>query len=155
MNYFQEKKGALPHEIGVVYTQDAHYSMPKGANILGLCDIVIQVDEDRKIDLENFRAQLIESANNGIKYLIIKLNMGTTMYGSVDEIDPVIDVLNEFYFDYKIHIDAAFGGFIYPFSNPENQLNFSHPQINSITIDGHKMLQAPYGTGVFLIRKGG
>jgi len=153
-NYFQQEKEALPHEIGVVYTQDAHYSMPKGANLLGLPNVIIKVDENRKIDLDNFRTQLIESANNGIKYLIITLNMGTTMFGSVDEIDPVIAVLNEFYFDYKIHIDAAFGGFIYPFTNPNNPLNFSHPQVNSITIDGHKMLQAPYGTGVFLIRKG-
>jgi len=128
--------------------------MPKEANILGLPNVLIQVDENRKIDLIDLRNQLIASANNGIKYLIIKLNMVTTMFGSVDNIDPVIVVLNEFYFDYKIHIDAAFGGFIYPFTNPDNPLNFSHPQINSITIDGHKMLQAPYGTGVFLIRKG-
>ena len=153
-NYFQEQKGALPHEIGVVYTKDAHYSMPKGANILGLPDIVIEVDDNHKIDTESLRVQLQQAAQNGLKYLIITLNMGTTMYGSVDDINPVVAVLNEFYFEFKIHIDAAFGGFIYPFTNPGNPLNFSHPHINSITIDGHKMLQAPYGTGVFLIRKG-
>jgi glutamate/tyrosine decarboxylase-like PLP-dependent enzyme len=26
--------------------------------------------------------------------------------------------------------------------------------VDSISVDGHKMLQAPYGTGIFLIRKG-
>ncbi len=31
--------------------------------------------------------------------------------------------------------------------------NFKNPNVSSITIDGHKMLQAPYGTGIFLIRK--
>jgi tyrosine decarboxylase/aspartate 1-decarboxylase len=32
--------------------------------------------------------------------------------------------------------------------------NFSNPKISSITIDAHKMLQAPYGTGIFICRKG-
>ena len=51
-------------------------------------------------------------------------------------------------------MDAAFGGFIYPFTNDNCQLNFANPEVSSITIDGHKMLQAPYGTGIFLCRKG-
>lgn len=154
-NYFQYEFGAKSHEIGLVYTQDAHYSMPKGSNLLGLPNYIIPVDpETRKIDLDKFRLLLIEMASHGIKYLILTLNMATTMFGSVDQIDPVVDVLKEFAFEFKIHIDAAFGGFIYPFTNPENELNFQHPLVNSITIDGHKMLQAPYGTGIFLIRKG-
>jgi glutamate/tyrosine decarboxylase-like PLP-dependent enzyme len=37
---------------------------------------------------------------------------------------------------------------------PENNLNFSNKKITSISLDAHKMLQAPYGTGIFLIRKG-
>src|SRR5690606_18141388 len=40
------------------------------------------------------------------------------------------------------------------FTNSENPLNFEHPKIASVTIDGHKMLQAPYGTGIFLCKKG-
>ncbi|MCB0538532.1 MAG: aspartate aminotransferase family protein, partial [Bacteroidetes bacterium] len=50
--------------------------------------------------------------------------------------------------------DGAYGGFIYPFSNRNSKINFSNPKISSITIDAHKMLQAPYGTGVFICRKG-
>ena len=153
-NYYQTEFHAQPHEIAVVYTEDAHYSMPKGANLLGLPRIIVSVNqEDRKIDLNAFRNQLIQAAQNGTKYLIITLNMGTTMYGSVDDIDPFLAVLNEFRFEYKIHIDGAFGGFIYPFTNENNPLNFAHPAVNSITVDGHKMLQAPYGTGIFLVRK--
>ena len=55
---------------------------------------------------------------------------------------------------YKLHIDGAYGGFVYPFSNENSEINFSNPKISSITIDAHKMLQAPYGTGVFICRKG-
>ncbi|MCK5678615.1 MAG: aspartate aminotransferase family protein, partial [Flavobacteriaceae bacterium] len=36
----------------------------------------------------------------------------------------------------------------------KSAINFSNPKISSITIDAHKMLQSPYGTGVYLCRKG-
>ena len=39
-------------------------------------------------------------------------------------------------------------------SNKNSTINFENPNVSSITIDAHKMLQAPYGTGVFLCRKG-
>ncbi|MEO8762062.1 MAG: pyridoxal-dependent decarboxylase, partial [Bacteroidia bacterium] len=55
--------------------------------------------------------------------------------------------------NYKLHVDAAFGGFIYPFTNTENKYNFLNEDVCSISLDGHKLLQAPYGTGIFLIRK--
>ena len=35
-----------------------------------------------------------------------------------------------------------------------SRFTFQNPYLNSITADGHKMLQTPYGTGLFLIRKG-
>jgi tyrosine decarboxylase / aspartate 1-decarboxylase len=56
--------------------------------------------------------------------------------------------------DFRIHVDAAYGGFIYPFTNPTSRFTFQNPYMSSITADGHKMLQTPYGTGLFLIRKG-
>ena len=48
----------------------------------------------------------------------------------------------------------AFGGFIYPLTNPDNPLDFRDPRISSFTLDAHKLAQAPYGTGVHIIRKG-
>lgn len=154
-NYFQQHKGAQLNEIALVFSEDAHYSMPKGANILGLQQLKIPVNNDnRKMDLEAFKSILIQAQTDGIKYLIVNLNMATTMFGSVDCIDPIVELIEQFNFEFKIHIDAAFGGFIYPFTNPNNELSFAHPLVNSITVDGHKMLQAPYGTGIFLIRKG-
>ena len=35
-----------------------------------------------------------------------------------------------------------------------SKLTFNHPKINSFTLDGHKMLQSPYGTGIYMTRKG-
>jgi len=80
--------------------------------------------------------------------------MATTMFGSVDNPDMYAEILEKNKVHFKIHIDGAFGGFIYPISNKNSTINFENPNVSSITIDAHKMLQAPYGTGVFLCRKG-
>jgi glutamate/tyrosine decarboxylase-like PLP-dependent enzyme len=80
--------------------------------------------------------------------------MSTTMFGSVDDIDKVTGILNLLNINYKLHVDGAYGGFIYPFTNEQNNFTFRNKDVTSFSIDGHKMLQAPYGTGIFLVRKG-
>ncbi|MCO5260608.1 MAG: pyridoxal-dependent decarboxylase [Crocinitomicaceae bacterium] len=80
--------------------------------------------------------------------------MGTTMFGSVDLPKEILEVVKKQYKDYFVHVDAAFGGFNYPFTSDATDLSFKNKEICSITIDGHKILQAPYGTGIFLCRKG-
>jgi tyrosine decarboxylase/aspartate 1-decarboxylase len=154
-NYFIKERKASLSEIAVVYSEDSHYSMPKGANILNLCSLVISVDvQSRKIDMIDFNSKISKAKENGVKYFIVVLNLSTTMFGSVDDIAAITYHLLTHEINYKLHIDAAFGGFIYPFTNPDSMFTFKNHHISSITIDGHKMLQSPYGTGIFLVRKG-
>ncbi len=153
-NYFVKEHGAKPKEVGLVFSKDVHYSAYKGCNLLNINPITINITNDRSWDLEDLETQLIEAKKSGIKYLIVHLTMGTTMYGSIDVPTPIMEVIKTHFNHYFVHVDAAFGGFIYPFTNPNCKLNFENPDISSVTIDGHKMLQAPYGTGVFLCRKG-
>ncbi|MBL0328938.1 MAG: aspartate aminotransferase family protein [Bacteroidetes bacterium] len=154
-NYFIKEKHAFIDDIAVVYSEDSHYSMAKAANLLHLNSIVLKVDEStRMIKMSDLHEKIEAARMNGVKYFIIVMNLSTTMFGSVDDISAVSDYFNDLNLTFKLHIDAAFGGFVYPFTNPENDFNFQNPNVTSITIDGHKMLQSPYGTGIFLIRKG-
>jgi tyrosine decarboxylase / aspartate 1-decarboxylase len=154
-NYFKKEFGARIGEIGLVYSQDSHYSMPKGANILNLTNIILEVDpETRLIKKESLNNKVKKAIEEGIKYFIVIANLSTTMFGSVDDIDMLGDFFTDMNMPFKIHVDAAYGGFIYPFTNPTSRFTFQNPYMNSITADGHKMLQTPYGTGLFLIRKG-
>jgi len=99
--------------------------------------------------------EIVILSSEDTHYSIPKVsNMATTMFGSVDNPDVYAKYLNNHKCLFKIHIDGAFGGFIYPFSNEKSTVNFANSNISSITIDAHKMLQAPYGTGVFLCKKG-
>ena len=153
-NYFMKTFEATPAEIGLVFSKDVHYSAYKGCNLLSIQPITITITDDRQWDLEDLNTQLLAAKAQGIKYMIVHLTMATTMYGSIDVPGPILEVIKSHFEHYFVHVDAAFGGFIYPFTNPDCQLNFANPEVSSITIDGHKMLQAPYGTGIFLCRKG-
>lgn len=153
-NYFQKEHQAELSEIGLLFSEDAHYSAHKGCNLLGVKPVQVNIDETRNWDLNDLAEKLVQAKANGIKYLIVHLSMGTTMFGSVDRPDPIISIIKEHFNHFFTHIDAAFGGFIYPFTADNFKLNLANPDIHSVTIDGHKMLQAPYGTGIFICKKG-
>lgn len=154
-NYFMNNYQSSLDEISILASEDTHYSIPKGANLLLLHRIAVPIHfETRKINLEALEHKILEAKKRGIKYFIVVSNMGTTMFGAVDDPENYTSLLEKHELVYKLHIDAAYGGFVYPFSHKQNSINFQNPKISSITIDAHKMLQAPYGTGVFVCRKG-
>lgn len=154
-NYFIKKFKAKNSEIAILASTDTHYSIPKGSNVLNIDLLAVPVDfETRVIDKIALGNIVQEAAAQGKKYFIVIANMATTMFGSVDNPEVYTEILEEYALPYKLHIDGAYGGFVYPFSNKNSNINFSNPKISSITIDAHKMLQSPYGTGVYLCRKG-
>lgn len=154
-NYFMNKMNTSLSEIAIIASEDTHYSIPKAANVLMLDWLKIPVDfETRTIDIFALENSIINAKKRGKKYFIIVSNMGTTMFGAIDNPNDYVEILEKHDLKYKLHIDAAYGGFVYPFSNKASEINFENPKISSITIDAHKMLQAPYGTGVFICRKG-
>lgn len=153
-NYFQQEKKAKSGEIAILCSVDSHYSMDKAANILGIPILKVQTDNSTKQLDENHLKELLDKASvDGINYFIVIANMITTMFGSIDNIDLYTDNLSTRNINFKLHVDGAYGGFYYPFSHKTTNLNFSNPLVTSVTLDAHKMAQAPYGTGIFLIRK--
>lgn len=154
-NYFMNRLGAKPEEILVLASADTHYSIPKASNLLLIDHLSVPVDDSsREIQQTALVERLQKAKASGKKYVIAIANMGTTMFGSIDDPQVYSRALDQANLTYKLHIDAAYGGFYYPFSTPDHHVNFANPNISSITIDAHKVLQAPYGTGVFLCRKG-
>lgn len=154
-NFFKETKGLKNDEIVILTSEDSHYSVDKAANLLAVDIVKLKVDpSSRQIVEEELEEVLQRLKKSGKKAIIVQLNMGTTMFGSIDDIDQLVPYFIRSEMDFKIHIDAAFGGFIYPFSKPDQPIHFQNPYVSSISLDAHKMLQAPYGTGVFLVKKG-
>ena len=154
-NFFIQEFDATHDQICVIGSEDCHYSMHKAANLLNISFHEVGVNyHTRGISKDGFLQSIEFAKAGGVKYFICVANMMTTMFGSVDDIDMMVEVLKTNEIPYKIHVDGAYGGFVYPFSCKETKLDFSNPDISSITLDAHKMVQAPFGTGIFLARKG-
>jgi len=154
-NYFRREFSAPTDEIAILCSVDSHYSMDKAGNLLCLDAYKVDVDlASRKITPEAIEATISQAKKDGKKYFITICNMMTTMFGSVDNVNLYIQSLEQNSCEYKIHVDGAYGGFYYPFTRKESSLTFNNPKISSFTLDAHKMAQSPYGTGIFLIRKG-
>lgn len=154
-NYFNRIKGYKNEEICVLTSVDNHYSMDKAGNVFCLLVQKVKVEEKtRLISEESVREAVLLQKKNGVKAFIVVANMMTTMFGSIDEPEFYTSVLENEGLDYFIHVDGAYGGFYFPFSQKEHHLDFRNPKITSITLDAHKMVQTPYGTGLFVIRKG-
>ncbi|MFR9728192.1 glutamate decarboxylase [Saccharopolyspora sp. MS10] len=76
---------------------------------------------------------------------------GSTIDGSyepVAEIAAELDALAaESGLDVPIHVDAASGGFVAPFLDPERVWDFRLPRVRSINASGHKYGMVPAGLG--------
>jgi glutamate/tyrosine decarboxylase-like PLP-dependent enzyme len=154
-NYFMKECGLKHDQIALLASEDTHYSVAKAANLLHLRWYPVGVEADnREILPKAVDGTVVRALDDGIRAFIVIANMATTMFGSVDDPDVYTDCLSTKSVPFKLHVDGAFGGFVYPISSPSNSLTFVNPHVSSITLDAHKMLQAPYGTGVFLARKG-
>lgn len=154
-NLYQKDHNASLNEIAILCSEDGHYSMDKAANVLqvGLYKVAVDAN-DRSLDTESLVTVIKKMKADGVRYVVVVANMMTTMFGSVDDVKAYTTALEAAELNYKVHVDGAYGGFFFPFAKENNNLNFSNPKVSSITLDAHKMAQAPYGTGIFLARKG-
>jgi glutamate/tyrosine decarboxylase-like PLP-dependent enzyme len=154
-NYFMREKQLRPQEIAIICSEDNHYSMDKASNVLCVQVGKVAVDpHTRQLLKEHLSTTIQELQDHGVKAFIVVANMMTTMFGSVDDPTLYSEMLEAKNLPYFIHVDGAYGGFYYPFSKKQHDLDFRNPKITSVTLDAHKMAQAPYGTGIFLVRNG-
>jgi glutamate decarboxylase len=82
--------------------------------------------------------------------------LGTTFIGENDPISEINDVLCDLKatrgWDVPIHVDAASGGFIAPFSRPDERWDFRLEQVASINASGHKYGLVYPGVGWLVFR---
>jgi len=64
--------------------------------------------------------------------------LGTTYTGQYEDVKAINDLLVERGIDCPIHVDAASGGFVAPFVNPNLVWDFRLEKVVSINVSGHK-----------------
>src|SRR5262245_38456406 len=77
--------------------------------------------------------------------------LGITFTGAYEPVAGIAAALDEVErkggLNIPIHVDAASGGFIAPFVQPDLQWDFRLPRVKSINTSGHKYGMAPLGVG--------
>lgn len=127
----------------VVVPQSGHFSFQKAADVLGVELREAETDEERRVAVDS----VLDLADDDTVLLVGVA--GTTEYGRVDPIPALTDVAEEV--GAMLHVDAAFGGFVLPFT--DHEWHFGHAPIDTMTIDPHKMGQAAVPAGGLLARE--
>jgi glutamate decarboxylase len=85
--------------------------------------------------------------------------LGTTFTGHADDINGINDLLeklkSEKGHDVPLHVDAASGGFVWPFLYPDTEWDFRLGQVRSINVSGHKFGLVYPGVGWLVFREPG
>ncbi len=132
----------------VAASDQAHYTHSRITGVLGLPFISVPSGNDGRLDLEVLEALLAAE-----KIGTVVATLGTTAIGSVDPLDRIVALQKKYAF--RIHVDAAYGGYFTLASNlsPETRAAFEAiPHADSIVIDPHKHGLQPYGCGCILFR---
>jgi glutamate decarboxylase len=83
--------------------------------------------------------------------------LGTTFTGHADDIRGINGLLvamkNDRGVDVPLHIDAASGGFVWPFLHPDSEWDFRLEQVRSINTSGHKYGLVYPGIGWLVFRE--
>jgi glutamate decarboxylase len=83
--------------------------------------------------------------------------LGTTFTGHADDITGINDYLvklrDDKGLDVPLHIDAASGGFVWPFLYPHYEWDFRLEQVRSINVSGHKFGLVYPGIGWLIFRE--
>ncbi|MFD1613516.1 pyridoxal phosphate-dependent decarboxylase family protein [Gelatiniphilus marinus] len=144
---------ARDFERAVIYlTEQAHHSILKAIRIAGLSEAqlrYIPLDNNLKLSPTHLETAIIEDKNNGLIPFYINASFGTTNTGTIDPLEPIAAIAKK----HKVwfHVDAAYGGFFKLVEQLHPKLK-GIEQADSITLDPHKTLFLPYGTGAILIK---
>ncbi len=164
----------------VFVATSAHYSWEKGMKVLGLgtshlCKII--VDDHMRMDIDHLAECLAESFAAQVPVLAVVGVLGNTEFGGIDPIHSIVAQREHWRArgcDFGIHVDGAWGGYLTSvFRRPDGSFapraevaeEFKYfpgealyeafralAEVDSITVDPHKLGYVPYTAGAFVAR---
>jgi tyrosine decarboxylase/aspartate 1-decarboxylase len=126
----------------VVAPESIHFSFRKAADVLGVELRVAPLDDDYRANVEAMAEHVDDQT------VLVAGVAGSTEYGRVDPIPDLVSLAREV--GALVHVDAAWGGFALPFT--DHDWDFGDADIDTMTIDPHKLGQAAVPAGGLLAR---
>ena len=137
------KRGKDPN---FVISKLGHTSFKKAAVLLGVEIREVEILENGNMDPDDLAKKI-----NSNTFCVIAL-AGSTPFGNYDNIIEIDKTCSKL--DIPLHIDAAIGGFIYPFrENSKIHSDFNKfNAVASVNISGHKYGYSRPSVGILLLR---
>jgi aromatic-L-amino-acid/L-tryptophan decarboxylase len=150
----REKHAAGRPDRATVYVgEHAHASVRKAARIAGIPGEQVRVCasvDGARLDPEAVRIAIKQDLADGFVPIAIVGAAGTTNAGAVDPLASLARLARDA--GIWFHVDAAYGGFFQ--LTERGRVRLAGIELaDSITLDPHKSLFLPFGTGALLVRE--
>ena len=138
---------------GTIYTSDqTHHSVRKAAVLAGFPEANVREiasDDRQRMRTDVLAARVTEDRAAGLEPFLVVASAGTTNTGAVDPLEDIADFadLERLW----MHVDGAYGAFFMLTARGRTAMR-GIERADSITLDPHKGLFLPYGTGSLLVR---
>ncbi|MGZ7095530.1 MAG: glutamate decarboxylase [Methanobacterium sp.] len=147
----REAEGKPTDKPNIIFGEDVHVVWKKFARYFDVEPRILPMGHDNFVlDVDMVRENLDENT------ICVGAVLGTTFTGDMDPIDEINQMLEKFEeetdLDIPIHVDAASGGFVVPFTDPDLKWDFRLSHVRSINVSGHKYGLVYPGVGFLLFR---
>lgn len=138
---------------GTIYvSEEVHHSVAKSARFAGFRADAVRVvgtDDSLRMSPDLLRLAVRQDRAAGRRPFLVVGSAGTINTGAVDPLNDIADVARDE--DLWFHVDGAYGGFFQLTDRGRTVLE-GIQRADTITLDPHKGLFLPYGTGCLLAR---
>lgn len=140
---------------GTIYVQSqTHHSVAKSAVLAGIPARNVRTvpsTPDLRMDTAALELLVKEDRAAGLRPFAVVASLGTTNTGVIDDLEEILAIGARN--DLWVHADGAYGGFFQ--LTARGRAAFAGVErADSITLDPHKGMFLPYGTGALLVRDG-
>jgi glutamate decarboxylase len=148
----QEKAGKDTSRPNLIFGGDVHVVWEKFCRYFDVEPRIIPLQPDKyTIGPEDVEPHIDENT------IGVAAVLGTTFTGHADDIVGINDLLirlkHDKGLDVPLHVDAASGGFVWPFLYPHSEWDFRLEQVRSINVSGHKFGLVYPGVGWLIFRE--
>jgi glutamate decarboxylase len=148
----REAAGLSADKPNLVFGGDVHVVWEKFCRYFDVEPRIVRLREDKYVIGPEDVEPHVDENTIGVAAVL-----GTTFTGHADDIVGINDLLlgirKERELDVPLHVDAASGGFVWPFLYPRSEWDFRLEQVRSINVSGHKFGLVYPGIGWLVFRE--
>jgi aromatic-L-amino-acid decarboxylase len=136
----------------VYLSEEAHMSIEKAARVVGVGRAYIRripANDRYEMCVDQLRTQIKNDIEAGCVPFAVTATLGTTSSTSVDPVDAIADVCEEF--NLWLHVDAAYAGTAAILPEYRDKLD-GWERADSIIVNPHKWMFTPFDASVLLFR---